>query len=220
MKKIHYKNIGYPKTGTTWLFEQLRCHPQVDAKLRDFYKEFAGNNLEEYKNVYQEYNISVNCNPRVFTNLKAETHYEHPSRIHEYTTHLTVCFRNTYDILNSYFNMKKNLNPNFKMTEDEYILSEVELYRNTEQIFQYWQQCSLPIKFMFYDDLLNDPKQFLYDICDYIVIKRSYKDIGVKFKTQINTPLSFDNTDIINYINESISVIENYTNRNLSHWKK
>jgi hypothetical protein len=220
MKKIHYRNLGYPKSGTTWLYAQLRYHPQVDAKLQDYYKEFTAKSLDEYKSLYQDYNISANCNPRVFTDLKAETHHEHPTRINEYTTHLTVCFRNVYDVLNSLFNMKKNMDPNFKMTEDNFIHSQSEFYKNNKKIFEYWNECKIPIKFMFYDDLVNDPKKYFYDVCDYIGIKRSYKDIGIKFKTDVKHPLAFDNKDIINYINDSISVIEEYTKRNLSHWKK
>ncbi len=220
MRKIHYRNLGYPKSGTTWLYVQLRSHPEVDGKLRDSYKEFTSINLQEYKKAYQDYDVSINCNPRVFTSLKSEDHFEHPIHIHEYTTHLTVSFRNVYEVLTSLYNMKKHLDHNFKTTVEDFVGSQSEFYKDLEKTFEYWNKCKLPIKYMFYDDLVNDPKQYFYDVCDYIGIKRSYKDIGVKFKTHINTPITFDNTDIINYINESISVIENYTNRNLSHWKK
>jgi hypothetical protein len=51
-------------------------------------------------------------------------------------------------------------------------------------------------------------------------LNRYYKDIGIKFKTDINNPLVFDNEDIIKYINEGISVIEATLDRDLSHWKR
>jgi hypothetical protein len=89
-----------------------------------------------------------------------------------------------------------------------------------ENIFYNWDKCKLPVKYMFYDDLVSGAERFFYEVCDYIGIKRRYKDIGVKFKTEIVSPLVFDNEDIIKYINTGISVIEDRLGRDLSHWKK
>lgn len=220
MRKIHYRNIGFPKTGTNWLWVQLMRHPQVDCKLESNYKEYNVSNLALYKKLYEKYDVSINLDVHVYDRLLPENHHLSIEKIHEHTTHITMILRNPYEIINSMFNMEKNRNINYNLTPDEHINKCYKTYSDFTKIFSDWERCVLPVKYMFYDDLLNDPENYFYDICDYIGIKRHYKDIGVKFKTEIKTPLTFDNDEIIKYINTGISVIEDRLDRDLSHWKK
>ena len=60
MKKIHYRNIGFPKTGTTWLWSKLIRHPDIDGKLGDTFKEFRAKNYLDYRKIYEKYSISIN----------------------------------------------------------------------------------------------------------------------------------------------------------------
>jgi hypothetical protein len=120
--------------------------------------------------------------------------------------------------------MEKNRNNNFTISKEDYANinnPSIHLYCNTKKIFDDWANCKLPIKIMFYDDLKQDQQQFMFDICNYIGIKPFYnKNIDVAFKTDINEPLIFEDQQLISYINDGISVIEDYTKRDLSHWKK
>jgi hypothetical protein len=220
MKKIHYRNIGFPKTGTNWLWVQLMKHPEVDCKLESNYKEYSVSNLALYKKLYEKYEVSINLDVHVYDRLLPENHYLSIEKIHEHTTHVSMILRNPYEIINSMFNMEKNRNMNFDFTPQQYITKSYKTYSDFKKIFSDWERSILPVKYMFYDDFLNDPENYFYDICDYIGIKRHYKDIGVKFKTDIKTPLTFDNEEIIKYINASIGVIEDKFSRDLSHWKK
>lgn len=219
MKKIHYRNIGFPKTGTNWLWSQLMRHPLVDCKLDIMYKEYRGNSIESYKKIYEKYDVSVNMDVHAYDGSFPIDHYITPLKIHEHTSHVTMILRSPYEIINSMYNMDKNRNINFKLTTEQHIEKCYRTYSNIAKVFDDWGQCKIPVKYLVYDDLKSDPENFFYTICDHIGLKRYYKDIGYKFKTEINSPLTFDNPIIIKYINEGINVIEEKLNRDLSHWK-
>ena len=224
MKKIHYRNIGYPKTGTNWLWKQFMAHPQVDGKIDFVYKEYNTSKFEDYQKVYNNYNFTVNLDTHVFAVMNDDSHFNHPKNIHEYTTHITLSFRNPYEILNSMYNMEKNRNPNFKISAQEYANINnpaVKMYCDTKTIFNNWNQCKISIQYLFYDDLEKDPRKYMTDLCQYIGIYPFYSEkIGVAFKTDKKEQLIFDDENLIKYINTGISTIEDYTKRNLSHWKK
>lgn len=221
MKKIHYKNIGFPKTGTNWLWKQLMNHPEVDGKLNDIFKEHRGNNLESYCKIYKKYNTTVNLDVYTYnTSLTPINHHLAPNNIHEYTTHITMFLRSPYEVLNSMYNMEKNRNINFKISEKEFISKFFTTYSDFNKIFNDWDSCKIPVQYFFYEDLKNNPETFLYGICDYLGLKHHYKDVGITFKTDIKVPLVFDNTEIIDYINRGISLVEERFKRDLSHWKK
>lgn len=222
MKKIHYKNLGFPKTGTNWLWLQLMKHPQIDGKLDINYKEYSAPDLSSYKKIYENFDVSVNLNTHTFHNV-IDDHFTSPKHIHEYTSHISMILRNPYDVLNSMYNMDKNRNPNFKSSKEEYTNSNsniVKMYSNFEFIFDFWKECKLPVLYLFYDDLVKEPKEFVHTICEHIGITPFYDpNRGVAFQTDKKDPLVFDNQESIDYINKGISVIEDRLGRELSHWK-
>lgn len=220
MKVIHYRNIGFPKTGTNWLWHQLGRHPQIDGRFNVQYKEFRPKDIESYKKIYQDYNITYNLDTHVFSESPS---YLRPENIHEHTTHITLIFRSPYEVLNSMYNMNKNNNPNSFISKHEYntIGAKVCQYSDIASIFDYWKSCKLPIKYMVYDDLQNNPQTFMHEICDHLGIKHFCdNNRGIVFPTKKNDPLVFDNIDTIDYINRGINVIEDRLCRDLSHWKK
>jgi len=223
MKKIHYRNLGFPKTGTNWLWLQFMRHPLIDGKLELVYKEYQAHDLPTYTKMYHEFDTSINLDTHMFCNYVDENHYANPANMHEHTTHLTMILRSPYDVLNSIYNMNKNRNPNFTGTPQEYTSLNsdvVKMYADFEKIFEYWDNCKLPVLYLFYDDLVKDPKQFMHTICEYIGVKPFYDaKRGVTFQTDKKDPLVFDNQETIDYINKGITVIENRLGRDLSHWK-
>jgi hypothetical protein len=224
MKKVHYRNIGYPKSGTNWLWAQLMKHPGVDGRFGVDYKEFQAKTLESYKQFYKDYIVSVNTDVFIFDCNKPEGHYTRPERIHEHTTHLSLSFRNPYEVLNSMYNMDKNRNMQPVRDSSEYTTlcnnTMVPTFADTKKIFDNWSNCKLPIKYMFYDDLCYNAEQYMHDVCEYIGIKKSCDlSMNYKFKTTINEQLVFEDTDTIKFINEGISIIEDNTKRDLSAWK-
>ena len=222
---IHYRHLGYPKSGTNWLWSQFMEHPEVDGKLSTHYKEFDGTSLEHYQNTYNKFKVSVNLHTHIFNGDYVEGHYATPKEIHHHATHLGLSFRNPYEVLNSLYNMEKNRNPNFKDTPDQYTKlvanTKIYMYTDTKKIFNYWEDCKLPINYTFYDDLCADPKQYMHNLCDYIGIGKFYNgNMNRKFQTTMNDPLVFDDASAIQFINEGISIIEDHTKRDLSSWKR
>lgn len=222
MRVVHYKNIGLPKTGTTWLSLQLSRNPFIDAQVDIHHKEYRPDTFTEYSNFYEKYDVSFNFDINAYMFQDDTNHYLRPENITDYTTHITMSLRNPYELLDSLYNFSLNRggsqdNKSSYTKIDGDILAK---YFNYKKIFHYWSVCKLPIKYMFYDDLCNDPKQYVYDVCDYIGVGRFYSNINFKLETDYKDPLVFDDSKVIDYINDSISVIEEKTNRDLSTWKK
>lgn len=221
MKKIHYKNLGLPKTGTTWLWVQLMQHPDIDCKLPVSHKEYRHPSLEKYKMLYEKYDVSINLDTHMFLKGSTDMHYS-ASQLHEYTTHISMSFRNPYEVLNSLHNMEKRRNPNYKKPSSDY--ANLDLGKglvDMESAFTAWKDCRLPMKFFFYDDLVADAKTYVEEICDFLGIRKFYDPrITPVFKTPITDPIVFDNKQVIDYINKQIEVTEQVTQRDLSHWKK
>jgi len=120
MKKIHYQNVGFPRTGTTWLWENLTNHPEVfygDSFIKKLKakriineeKENAWQGLfpdelirdhTQYTSLYADYDISLNFSPWGFKFSERLI-----KKVSEYTTHASFTLRNPYEVINSYHNM-------------------------------------------------------------------------------------------------------------------
>jgi hypothetical protein len=122
MKKIHYQNVGYPRTGTTWLWDSLITHPEIfksdnllkriktRSKINQF--SFKENHWQEqnhnlllvdfsdYIKIYEEYDISLNFRPYTF---RLTT--DHIKKISNYTTHVSMTLRNPYELFDSNYNL-------------------------------------------------------------------------------------------------------------------
>jgi hypothetical protein len=211
MKKLHYQNIGHPKTGTTWVYHQLLYHPQVDCKPDLNYKEYDPHTKEDYLNFYKDYDISFNLRTLTFLN---------PQKLH-HATHISCTFRNLFDLLNTWYNYL-HYNPNYNTSMNDFLsLNDYnfKLITDVEKIFEQWKDYD--VKWLFYDDLAADNKSYLHSICDYLGLERYYDPrIKVKFKTNITKQILFDDENIIKYINDKIKIIEDHTHRDLTHWKK
>jgi hypothetical protein len=125
MKKVHYQNIGYPRTGTTYLYHSLINNKEIFSqtnsknkfdKLRNksitsemSFKENPWQEQNEdlmlvdcsqYISIYEKYDISVNFRPWTF-----KLSEKHIDKLAEYTSHASLTLRNPYEVLNSNFNM-------------------------------------------------------------------------------------------------------------------
>jgi hypothetical protein len=240
MKKIHYKNIGLPKTGTTWLWLQLSIHPDIDfftlregkEKVQcivDKHKRFNANNnvkekkfdsVEEYKKFYEPFDISLNFDTWTFITVNKE--------ISDLTTHTSVSFRNPYDQIASWWNFfqRPYWNERMLINADErnflnFANPTFMQFTDYEKIISDWRPYNL--KPMIYDDIINDPEQYVKDVCNFLGIKEHY-DSGMGSKivlqTEYTESLKWLNDDVVKFINSKISYLEDFTKRDLSHWKK
>lgn len=211
MKKLHYQNIGFPKTGTTWVYHQFLYHPEIDCKVDLNNKEFNTNTKEKYLDFYKDYDVSYNLRTLTYTD---------PNKLF-YATHISFTWRNLFDLLNTWYNYLL-YNPNYKHSVQEFLNIQdynFKLITDVEKIFDAWK--SYEVKWFFYDDLVTDNQLYFYNLCDYLGISKYYDSrIKVKFKTNITKQILFDDESIIKYINNKITIIEDHTKRDLSHWKK
>jgi len=221
MKKLHYRNIGFPKTGTTWLWHQLMANPAVDAKFDGSMKEFNPSSVEEYQMHYNNYDVSVNLYTWAFVTKNPKL-FISPKRISEHATHLSISFRNPYELIDSWYNFMNR--HTFKISKEDYLNinnDDFNHFTDMNKLFTNWDRAKLPTKYMFYDDLVADEKNYIYDLCDFLEIARHYNPSQLKSNiTNYKDPLSFTDKKIIDIINDGISTIEEKTKRDLSHWKR
>jgi hypothetical protein len=242
MKKIHYKNIGLPKTGTTWLWEQLITNPDIDMfhsmqkfnsikKLHNLNNKFEFNGVpkearfnskEEYLDFYSKYDISVNFDTWFYKFISADSSTWENQIIKE-SSHISVSLRNPYEILNSWYNFFEASFSNaetFKNLDKNKRFYHLTAYKT---MFDALTLCKDKVKILFYDDIKNDHEKFLREVCDFIGISYNYDPLNstrVIGHTIYNDTLTIDDEQLIMHINENICHIEDFTQRDLTHWKK
>jgi hypothetical protein len=233
MKKIHYRHIGLPKTGTTWLWLQLSTHPDIDffdksrglrgqqeLLEKNSLKEKSFDSITEYENFYKEYDISLNFDTWFFSNIDPKITTNINTPVADLATHISMSFRNPYDHLESWFNFYENKN----CTQSQFMNFTNKTFMeltNYKKIFDDWK--SYKIKGMFYEDMIIDPKQYVKNVCDFLEIKEYYNVSSGRLKvrkTDYIEKLKWVNDDVIAYIDNQISYVEDFMHRDLSHWKK
>jgi hypothetical protein len=185
-------------------------------------KEQQYSSKEKYLNFYSKYNISVNFDTWFLKNSYDNVR-SWQNEICKESSHLSVSLRNPYDLLNSWYNFceKKNNSSykNFLQLNNQsffYLTSYKKMFQKLAFIRN-------KVKILFYDDLLNDREKYLGNVCDFMGISYSYNPIiadKVILPTVYSDQLTFDDENIIMHINENICWIEDFTQRDLSHWKK
>jgi hypothetical protein len=105
MKKIHYVNLGYGRSGSTWLFDNLIKYPHIDycGIKENRYLEFSGYPMDEYIQYYLPYDVSLSFSPgQVFLDSKQFCDLD------RVTTHFSVLLRNPYEVCKSLYNQNYN----------------------------------------------------------------------------------------------------------------
>jgi hypothetical protein len=244
MKKIHYKNIGLPKTGTTWLWEQLAINPDIDMfhllqrfksikKMHNSHpkimykgvlKELTFSSKEEYMDVYSKYDVSVNFDTWFYKFISTDSS-TWENQIIKKSSHISVSLRNPYELLDSWYNFfeaKYSDRETFKSLDRHEGFYYLTTYKT---MFDALALCKDKVKILFYDDIKNDHEKYLREVCDFIGISYSYDPlignqiIGPTIYNN-NNRLTIDDEKLIMHINENICRIEDFTQRDLTHWKK
>lgn len=228
MKRIHYQNIGVPKTGTTRVWSVLKQlyvfkSSNIIAKENPLQEQ---RKLEQYIDIYSPYEITMNFNTHTYR-LPPDL----IAKIHEYTTHLTISLRNPWEIINSWYNFCvigthiEEYGPNGKEIFTANILND--LMFNYPMIFQNWSSCKIPLQVMFYDDLCADPLKYYQTTCDYVGVTYSPPNSIMSLQDRIKrvniteykeNMLDGLSQDIVVEINDRIIETAKLTGRDLSHW--
>jgi hypothetical protein len=221
MKKVHYQNIGLPRTGTSWLHTCLISsleigQPSKDLKENPWQETIGLTTLSnsEYINYYKDYDITYNLNPNSYKMSLRQI-----KNLAEYTTHISIILRNPYDLMHSWYNfwVIHNLEKyNF------YKLIHLNPMFNYPDILLRWTQCPLPLKILFYDDLVKDPKKFVLDLSNYIGIHGIFLNLPSQRinEATYTVPMPELRSDIVELINRRIDLISELTYTDLQHWKR
>lgn len=230
MKQIHYINIGMPKSGTSWLFNRLLDHPDVDFDRREFKENnfFLDNsdNFDLYADPYRDYNVSMNFPTHYYLLADPYGSEKLPTlrAMIGSASHVSITFRNPYDFIQSYYNFcldKKTIDP--AVTPREFIghlsHSTALWYGRIYDIIQH--QCHLqdkPFAAFYYDDLSEDYQNFYNSVTSFIGLRQfnvqNNKDNVTRYATEM------DVSEHIGHINSHIRDLEFYSNKNLDHWKR
>lgn len=216
MKKLHYVHIGFPFTGTTWLYENLKRHESVDYKL---IKEFTMFTLDKDNDVYfKEYegcNVSFNLN----TN-----DYELPDEIirhrNSYITHCGVSVRNPFERLEGWANFNKP-RANGQTTEEWLDARFNEGFTDYVTPIKRWLSlCDKPMHYMVFDDLLHDDQTYFDSLLDHVGLEKGMEVLHQKYNWRprnIKFELSAEQVDTVN---KHIDELSDFMNRDFSHWKR
>ena len=222
MKKVHYVNLGTMKTGTTYLYNELLSHPEIDCKhpVKEFHfftRKFA--DVRDYARPYEDYDISCN-----FSTEQWKIQPKLIKILEEYATHSSIIFRNPYEYVLSNYNYMKQIkitdkDHSFDQYFDQMVVANklidyaamvkkwnAHLTRNKLQIF-------------YYEDLLRDPQDFYNTVTDQFGIsKKTVSSLRINTTRYIEHP-DFNKSQI-SYVNECIEKFEQLVNKDFTRWKK
>jgi hypothetical protein len=206
-------HFGFPKTGTTWLWENLIKHPAIDYQglKEDPYLFSCDFSTSGYIEHYKKYNFILDFNPRNWQ-LDSSQLRELDSII----THYSISLRNPYDLLNSLYNFLPRSDDKF---DDCWVSDLLDLhFVNFSFILErLYKNIDKPIHIMFYDDFEKDNQAWL-DSC--------LKHLGLSPIPIIDDKINVTNyikerkfTDVeISRINTGINQTAELINRDLTHW--
>lgn len=240
MKKVHYQNIGFPRTGTTWLWQSLISHPEVFKstnviKTRNFihnnkeprFKLWTTENIvnripEDVTPIvekYKDYDISL-C----FNTFDFRCTTEEISRIESYTTHASITLRNPFEIVSNYYAYVNN--------NDEFPTNQRELYTVdylTNDLFDFantverWFSFKNKFKVFVYDDLVEDKASYYKDVCEFIGLEpnnsTAKKINSISLYTDNYVPINFTDEQCM-ILNNNIDKLSSLLNRDFTHWKE
>ena len=205
MKQKHIINVGFPKCGTTWLWDQVYAHPSVAKISLKENNEFLDNvDLEQYKSYYGDHAVTAN-----FHVMHWVIDQELIQKLDTCASHVSIILRNPYDFIERWKDWLEAVNQglthhsthfyNVKFSDSEFInwcvASNVVQYK---EIVSRWERNLARAKFkvFFYEDLQNDSDTFLsryFDFCglENISISGSNKPVNVNPRT-VRRTLEFD----------------------------
>lgn len=239
MKKIHYQNVGFPRTGTSWLWQSLTNHPEVfkstsflnvlktknfilenkEPKFSEWTDEIIENRIPQdvtpIIKKYSAYDISLCFNTFDFLCAPDEI-----SRIANYTTHASLTIRNPFEIVSSYYAYSRFILSEEKqnMFTIDYLINLFDFSNTVER----WLSFENKFKILVYDDLLNDQTMYYKEVCNFIGIEPhinvSEKINSISYFTDNYSQLNFTKEQTV-LLNAHIDKFSILLDRDFTHWK-
>jgi len=193
---VNFFLVGATKAGTTWIYESLKCHPDVllsDVKEVHFFSTEFHRGVDWYHDFFTGHNnekiVGDICGSYLSNNRVSA------QRIFKYNHRAKILFNLRNPIDRAYSNYCMNLRSDNNITRniEEYIrpgtgIVDYGLYfYHMKDFLEYF--LSNQLKIMFFEDLENDPYKFLMEIYDFLEISRDHTPIFLDKKTNIRKPL-------------------------------
>lgn len=216
MKKIHYLNLGMAKAGTSAMFDILCQHPAVDYH---GYKENYGYShhnwtLEKYIDYYKNFDVSLNFCP-IQWSMEGKKIKELDSGF----THASMVFRKPMAFVHSLYAYTFQQETH---TAESFIdmMLETNQLDYTEIVKRWTSLSNRPFLMLFYDDLTSDPKMFYNQIVNFIGIDEYEFDTSKQVNVTKNEKILLVPTKTqVKKINSLVEEFENFSQRELTHWK-
>lgn len=219
MQNKHILNIGYPRSGTTWLWENLCEQSWFDG--REIIKENQqliknSCNIDDYCDTYSKFNISGNFYPAMifFDRYLISSLSKVPN------THVSIILRDPISWMISQLQFTDTQFDNFDKRVASVLDQKIMLHPTI--LIKRWRNYFRDINVFFYDDLKQNPGEFFKDYCQKMglpAVEKCNKEI--RNSSRPNTSCnSFDlSIETKQKLNQSISELEVLTNKSLNHWK-
>lgn len=175
--------IGPGRTATSMIYEFLLEHPEVSlasgTKETNFFNYEYDRGIGWYENFYRN-GLPVKAIGEISNNYI----YDHktPERIHSLLPHvrLFTCLRNPYERLRSVYVYRKrageiptNMTLETALSQYTDLITQNYYYDHLQQYYRYFPKDQLLI--LFYDDLLNRPEDFIFQLLDFIGVDRNFR---------------------------------------------
>lgn len=221
MKKIHLLNIGYPKAGTTWIWDKLLKIPDMSFPMEKENPRFwKGQTIEDYVLCYNKWDMTANFFPYNFCLER----YRIKQLASIDTAQVSFILRHPLDLAWSlYFFL--NIDQTQLTFEEHCVeLLEQSWFFSADKIITRWkQQFDSRLHVFYYDDFVKDNHEFFSDFCE--------KTLGLKYD-KIDSDNSIINstnylgkskprigTALTNRFNVQIEKIQTVVDKDLSHWR-
>jgi hypothetical protein len=235
MKKAHFQYVGYPRSGSTFLYRVFQQHNLLQECTNSFVKEFRCDNIDEYKSQYLKFDYSINMHASVLL-LRNKQYICETDTV---TDKFFACIRNPYEVVSSGYALW-NGHP-----VSQPAISRIGDCVGNIKFFQ--DLISKPFRIFYFDDLVGNENVFVNEICEFLDIdvpnvnfdnilkhssKEVYHDINTLGSTDVlNGKLTVRNQNEIvpeynfgqqeiEYFNNKILELEQYLDRDFSHWKR
>ena len=213
MIEKHIVNIGFPRTGTTWLWYSAGFDPDHDKENNILTTDL---NFDQYVRYYSQYQISANFNPSLWCVDREIIKF-----IQQHATHITFIVRNPFNFIERFFDF-------IHRGEDVAVLTESLVFGgflNYKDIVDRWTDSNTKFKILFFEDLEHDPTKFFQEYMDFCQIPIAKNKI-INYNVKVNANLKQEKirlnftSDQTKFINQEIDRFQTLVDRDLTHWKK
>ena len=160
MKHQHILNIGYPKCGTTWLWDTLVSNNSIaDHIEKENYSLITGTSVAEYCNQYTADTTANFCTGNIVLDRYVIDQLAQLPQMRA-----SIIIRDPIQLLWSVYSYHKISHTDF--VSWCYVMCDSKWFINPAQIIGRWQNSfGDRFKIFWYDDLKQDNQQFYLDYC-------------------------------------------------------